>query len=278
MTAPAGYEVCWASSGTLEFVVEDDRLAANPINRVDPWGLAATAAPMVSARYVINPNTVSWFNDKEGGGFNFDISQVFSAPGLYAQVVSIIDTTDKVTERHVAIDLWDVKSPNLVVGDNQFLQGAKGKCYEKFTEYRTAKLYELKSVSGLPPGALLHRPQVAIGLKSLTGSTNANATDPPDDEKGTIWAGIGVTVGDPLASYTFAFSMEQHGGTIFRQTLELLNVQVYQRGKPDTFTEHLRLDDTDGMFSDMFPSVFSSPVTMSWPPAPAAPTGGGGLP
>jgi hypothetical protein len=37
-TARADYDGCWASSGTLGFIVVDDRLAANPINRVDPAG------------------------------------------------------------------------------------------------------------------------------------------------------------------------------------------------------------------------------------------------
>jgi hypothetical protein len=32
------YAACWAASGTLAFVVVDDRLAANPINHVDPFG------------------------------------------------------------------------------------------------------------------------------------------------------------------------------------------------------------------------------------------------
>jgi hypothetical protein len=38
MTARVAYDGCWASSGTLEFVVVDDRLAANPINQRDPSG------------------------------------------------------------------------------------------------------------------------------------------------------------------------------------------------------------------------------------------------
>jgi hypothetical protein len=37
--APNVYDGCWASSGTLEFVVVHDRLAANPIDRVDPSGM-----------------------------------------------------------------------------------------------------------------------------------------------------------------------------------------------------------------------------------------------
>jgi hypothetical protein len=34
-----GYDGCWGASGTLEAVVEVDRIVANPINRVDPSGL-----------------------------------------------------------------------------------------------------------------------------------------------------------------------------------------------------------------------------------------------
>jgi hypothetical protein len=38
------YEGFWASSGTVEIVVDDDRIADNPINEVDPSGLAAISA------------------------------------------------------------------------------------------------------------------------------------------------------------------------------------------------------------------------------------------
>jgi hypothetical protein len=66
-TASLRYEGFWATSGTLENIVEVDRIAANPINYTDPSGLL-----------VLDPKTAAWIAGQAGSAAGIATSTVLS--------------------------------------------------------------------------------------------------------------------------------------------------------------------------------------------------------
>jgi hypothetical protein len=69
MTARAACDQCWASSGTLEFIVHDDRLAANPINNLDPNGtMLLSRSPWVKVWQVTGPERLAYNGYKYSDG------------------------------------------------------------------------------------------------------------------------------------------------------------------------------------------------------------------
>jgi hypothetical protein len=228
IASPAVEELDVGAESTSKFPVGRESnnylfVGGNPINRVDPLGLAATATAPArpSASYFFfdprDPHSVGFYPN---GGVNFKMGVKLPVDGSkYAQVVTILDSSDSNRTHARMIDYWG----GGVQADTQDT-GEKDKknswtCNTMYVEARSVLLYRLASVDSAAGS-----PGVGTGLSDMRiGSYTATANLDPTGA--VARAGSGVA-GDLLGGYIWRYTYVKTSSGAIRQTLQIDGVSI----------------------------------------------------